>query len=544
MASCLGIYVEPNIIKYAKVSKDHDILKVDSFGIKFYDKIGDAINQIINDTYSFKIPISINLSEESYQYFYMFTLLNKNDLKKAIQTEYEAYCSEKGINKNAIETRYVLVNSIEDKEKVKVVHVAANKNTMATTEQPFSEYRVTSVTPMPVSISNIANLKQKENVLIVNMEQETTFTTIVDQKIYHITKIKEGAADVLESINAKENSYSKAYEICKNSTIYTMNSQELQEETNEYLDDIMPTLYKIVNELQQTLAESTLKIDKIYLTGTLSVVNNVDLYFQEFLQTEKCEILKPFFIKDTIKVNMKDYIQVNSAIALALQGLEYGLKDINFKKQTLRSQVDDLFGKFGSNKEGSESKKGSSISNLFSDTSLSGKLDQTERWLVRSLAGVLLLTFIYTGFSLFLSTGIEKKNKEVSEVKQDTLAQIENVNKDIKGLQEKTGEYQTLAQNLENISSQAMENSKNKKVIPNLLSQIMFSMPQGVQITSIENTSSRHIVINAQSNKYEQLGYFKAILKTQGILTPDSIVSTPGEKQDDLVKVVIEGDLP
>ena len=82
MSSCLGIFIEPNFIKYAKISKDHDVLRVESFGIKFYDKLGEAINQIISDTYSFKTPISINLSEESYQYFTMFTLLNKADLRK------------------------------------------------------------------------------------------------------------------------------------------------------------------------------------------------------------------------------------------------------------------------------------------------------------------------------------------------------------------------------------------------------------------------------------------------------------------------------
>ena len=55
MASCLGLYIEKNIIKYAKVSKEHETLKVEAFGIKFYDKIGDTINQIISETYSFKI---------------------------------------------------------------------------------------------------------------------------------------------------------------------------------------------------------------------------------------------------------------------------------------------------------------------------------------------------------------------------------------------------------------------------------------------------------------------------------------------------------
>ena len=39
-------------------------------------------------------------------------------------------------------------------------------------------------------------------------------------------------------------------------------------------------------------------------------------------------------------------------------------------------------------------------------------------------------------------------------------------------------------------------------------------------------------------------GYFKAILKTQGILASDTVVSSAGEKQGDIVKIVIEGDLP
>ena len=72
MASCLGLYIEENIIKYARITKDSDIIKIDSFGIKFYDRLAEAIDQVIQETYSFKIPISINLSNEMYNYFYIF----------------------------------------------------------------------------------------------------------------------------------------------------------------------------------------------------------------------------------------------------------------------------------------------------------------------------------------------------------------------------------------------------------------------------------------------------------------------------------------
>lgn len=544
MTSCLGIYIEPNFIKYAKISKDHDILRVESFGIKFYDKLGDAIDQIISDTYSFKTPISINLSEEIYQYFYMFTLLNKTDMKKAIQTEFESFCSDKGINKNGVEARYALVNSLDDKEKIKVIHVSANKSSILEQEQPFLNYKLSTIAPVSISISNIANLKSKENALIINMENETTITTVIDQRIYQVEKIQNGALEVLEGIRIKENSYSKAYEICKNSTIYTMEGQELQEDKNEYLDDIMPTLYTIASKVREIIENDTIKIDRVYLTGTLSVVNNIDLYFQEVLQNEKVEILKPFFIKDSVKINIKDYIEVNSAISLALQGLEYGLKNMNFKKQTFKDNIDDIFAKLNISREDkTEKKQNKVLSNMFS-TNFRGKLSSSERWMLRVLGGALILTVMYSGFSIFLNKEIDKKNLEVAEVKQDTAYKITEVEKDIKDVQSKTSEYQRLTENLRNISNQVSEDNKNRNNIPNLLSQIMHSIPQGVQITSIENPSAKHIIIQAQSQKYEQLGYFKAILKTQGILSPSTVVSSDGERSGEVVKVRIEGDLP
>ncbi len=550
MSSCLGIYVEPNIIKYAKVSKERDILVVDSFGIKFYDKLGDAIKQIIADTYSYKVPISINLSEESYQYFSMFSLLSKQDLKKAIETEFEAFCAGKGFNKNALQSRYVLVNDIVDKEKIKVVHISANKNTINTILQPFSEYKVSTISPIGVSISNIANLKNKENILIINMEENTTLTTIVSNKIYSVEKLEEGSKTVLDSINTKENSYSKAYEICKNSTIYTMEGKELQNEENEYLEDIMPTLYKIASGVQEILSNSVVRIDRIYLTGTLSVVNNIDLYFQEFFKTEKCEILKPFFIKKSLKINMKDYIEVNSAIALALQGLdEYGIKEMNFIERNWKDDLNNIITKIKdktekNNEENGENKKPSVNLSKFFRFDLKESLDATERWMLRSAGGLLFLIVIYAIFSMYLNYSINIKSIQAKEVKDDTLAQIASVERDIREAASKTAEYEQLTENLSNIKAIVDENKAAKKAIPNLLTNIMFSIPKGVQVTSIENVSGNRIIINAQAEKYEQLGYFKTVLKTQGILKSESVVSTPGTKSENLIKITIEGELP
>ena len=81
-----------------------------------------------------------------------------------------------------------------------------------------------------------------------------------------------------------------------------------------------------------------------------------------------------------------------------------------------------------------------------------------------------------------------------------------------------------------------------KDSIPNLLNRIMFVIPKKVKLISIQNTTSNHIVIQAEAEKYEQLGYFKAVLTTNGIL--QNVKSNSGQKTGTAIQVTIEGDLP
>lgn len=543
MTSCLGLYIESNVIKYAKVTKERELIKVEAFGLKFYDKIGQAVEQIVSETFSYNIPISINLSEEIYNYFHMFSLLNKNDLKKAVETEFESYCYDKRLNKNAYESRYAISNEISDKERLKIIHVSTNKSSMAKILQTMKEYKISTISPIGISIANIANIKPKENIMVVNIEESTTITTIVNQKIYNVEKIEEGSREILDKIASKENSYSKAYELCKNSTIYTLEGQELQDETNEYLDYIMPTLYRIVTKLQEYVVNSTIKFDKIYITGTISAVNNIDLYFQEFFKNEKCEILKPYFITENIKLNIKDYIEVNSAISLAMQGLGYGIKSMNFKKPSFSDQLPDWLKLDVS--LGKKEKKNTKKKNININFDLKGKLDSTERWLLRGTAGIAMFIVLYSISTIYVNGKINEKIQEAQEISSYTDTQIALVDNDISSVKERANKYQDMKKNLTDINDKIKDDLSLKNSIPNMLAEISSIIPQGVQITEIENTSEnndRHIIIKAQSKYYDELGYFKAKLKEDVIL--NNIVSTQGEKQGEFVKVVIEGDLP
>ena len=209
MASCLGLYIEENIIKYAKVSKENDIVKVESFGIKFYDRLNEAIEQVIQETYSYNIPISINTSNENYDYFYIFNLLNKKDMHSYIMTEFESLCYEKGQNVDTFDTRYVLVNDLEDKEKLKAIHISVNKGEISKKTDLLTKYKLTSISPVALdlcSLLEISKVKNTENIAIVNIENKTTVTSIIEQKIYDVTTINEGTSEILNKIDEKENS--------------------------------------------------------------------------------------------------------------------------------------------------------------------------------------------------------------------------------------------------------------------------------------------------------------------------------------------------
>ena len=538
MASCLGLYVGNNVIKYAKVSKEREKVKVESFGVKFYDNLEKTIDQIIEETYSYKIPISINLSEEIYNYFDMFAMLSNKDLSKAIKTEFEMYCGDQGYNPNVFETRYVASKNPQDRQKLKIIHIAANKIELTKKMQALEKNKLTSIVPVSMAITNLIETKPKENCLIVNIEDNTTITTILDENVYHVDTFEDGCQEFLRKINLKENSMAKSYEILKNTTIYTSEGKELQEAELGYLEDVMPTLYNIVGNVRKIINESEERISKVYLTGTATLINNIDLYFQEYLSEIECEILKPYFINPTKDISIQDYIEVNSAISIALSGVGQGIQGINFKKQTFNEKIPDWL-KIEVN-PGKE-KKGKLATSGWFTNDLGEKLDKTEISLLRTAAGLLILFVIYSCFAVLLQNQMEAKEQQAQESISHTNAQIQLADSDKTKIDSRTNDYEDMIQNLQDLNDRIEDASKTRNNIPNLLNSIMYIIPENVQITSIKNPTDQHVIIEAQSNKYEQLGMFKAKLDTEMILT--NVISTSGQQTDNVIKVTVEGDL-
>ena len=180
---------------------------------------------------------------------------------------------------------------------------------------------------------------------------------------------------------------------------------------------------------------------------------------------------------------------------------------------------------------------------------LKGELDNLERWFSRLAIGILEVIVVYSVIVGILNRGMNKKIDEVQDLKMSTQSEIAKADRDLMSIKEKTTWYSTVVQNLKNADALKQQSDREKDRIPQLLTNIMYSIPQGVTVTSIENqtdmggsTGNDHVIISAQSTKYDLLGYFVGVLKDDTILR--NIVSTSGTNVDGTVKIVIEGDLP
>jgi len=548
MQNCLGIYVEEKLIKYAKVSKDRDNIKIEAFGVKFYEDIKQAINQIIQETNSARTPISVNLDGEYYDYFDFFSLLNKNDLKKSAEIEFEMLCKEKNIRKEDMEKRYIFVMDPDKENRMKAINVSIEKNKVEERKELLDSFNLNTIEPLPIGIANLVKAGDVENELIVNLEEKTTLTFLNNGQIDVIEEIESSISESLKNISKRENSYSKAYEILKNITL-TSQDIDSMEDGNDYIDAVIPVLFKILTEIKEKISEYGKQINKIYFTGTGIIINNLDMYFQDRMNDIECNIIRPSFLEaQSIKVGIKDLIEVNSAISLALSGMGTGTaNDLNFAEKK----------SFGTGIEITGIPGGGKLPQIKSLKETQNEdLDAYERMVMRLLAICLVFIISYSILGKTLYNNMENKKQETIKKQEETTASIASMSKTKTAIDSFNSEYQTVISKLNN---QSIENGQvlfMQSEISNFLTRIAAIIPTEVKLISIENTTERHFVIQARSSKYQQLGYFKALLEANGYLenvcastgirtntTIDSTLSPDFGKNEEYIVITIEGDL-
>lgn len=547
MSVVLGIYIDSKLIKYAKIKKENDDIKILNFNIEFYENLSQTLRKIIYDTNSQKTPISINLSEEFYTNFTLKKSANKKEIKRSVQAMVQMICDEKKEDIKDIDYRFIVNKSLETEEDYEILLINAKKENLKTIKSKIIPYKIKSITPIGTSIKNLINENENknkdENYAIVNIEEITKVTSVIDGNVYKVNEIKLGIKDVIKAIDLSENLYQKNYNIYKNMTIYTKGSKKVDDENYEYLESVLPVLYKIVIEVKKIVDDPYMNISKIYITGAGANINNLDLYFNEYILNIETEILKPYFLElASIKTSIKEYLEVTSAMSIALDGLENIDKNLNFYKKAVSDvkqieSVDNVIRKESINDtEKNETKEKEN-----------SKLTSKEKLLLRICATFIILIVGFLGTSNMSNNILEERKKELAEVNLKIEEEVSKLDKQYEVIEKKTEEYRKMTENLDSLinkeSIEIKERIVPKDSIPKLLENVRKVIPEKVNIISISNkTNSKNISIEAVSGKYEQLGYFSSILKTENVLL--NVKTSSGVKEGENIKVMIEGELP
>ena len=320
MASALGIFIDRNIIKYAKLNGTKDKLKVESYGMKYGENHKELLKQIIEETNSSKNNVVINAAEIHYEETSIFSMLKKKDYDKAVEVAYEEIVDKQKLRPELLEYGYILSKNPADSEKLHVLLGIQEKGAMETRANLFGQnVMLYSQMPIGISISNI--YENPLPALIVNIEEDTYITEIYDTEPIKVTRIATGTKNIIDTINNEENSISKSYEVLRNMVLPTDDMDQISFEGNEYAPVIVSEVMKIVSEIKSVMKKRPGIYKKIYISGTGATISNLETFIEKLIDDVECDILRPAGIEGQKKVAIKEYVDVNSAIALACEAL-------------------------------------------------------------------------------------------------------------------------------------------------------------------------------------------------------------------------------
>ena len=605
MPSCLGFYTDKNMIKYAKVNRDKTsgMYMLEAYGVKFYDNIITTIDEIAQEVGMEQCTVSLTMMNEGYHAVEVFCGLKSKDRDALVRSEFDTFCEQKGLVSTALELRYQLVHNTGNIDKYVALCSYVSKGELANSNTNFEGFKISSIAPLGLSVGNLFNNKGiDEEAAIINIENKTTITILLRNEIQDVIEIPLGMEDILDKLAEKYNSYAKAYEACKKISVYIDDVTALDEESRDILDVVLPVLYDIRQRADEIIAPYKRLIKTVYISGSAVTINNVDLYFQENFPSMRVENVKPFFLSQQDKATQNEIIEVNSAIAIALNGLGMVDPDIDFsgaakkvmranplkdvfEKVTLQAKITDIkasFKEFGENIKskaltpkrarggiGTQSpiqqaldkikgllgKGGKGKVRVAFDAEVRGQGDYSgidsgevtesspiDTWLVRLFVACLSVFLIYFVLAAYTTHALETKLAESDKVIATVESNIKRAEADADYIKNKTAEYSSKIAKLEEVMEViATEKRKSSFDIPNFMSQVMFVIPQGVSITNIVINDMGEVEIYAVSSQYAQLGYFVSRLKLEKILLNVNMTVLEMEQN---IKIKVGGVLP
>lgn len=536
MASCLGIYLDNNIVKYAKLSLDNGkTVNVQKYGLKFTgDNHDQVISQIILETESQNIPVVLNPIDDLYYTSYVYEQVKNNSyVSDIMKLEFEAWCEKNAKSPD----KYSYVYFLSDYKNSENRRMALLNITLK--DSINSEIRMVNslsqIMPAKPIVKRIVS-DDEENYILINIDTKLSITVVINKKIVEFKVYDFGMKQVLDDFTRNLGSYEKAFQACKQINVYTEG-----ESTNDpNLEQIIePILQQILKECQVEVNKYAGSISKVFLTGVGTSFTNVDLLFSQFLDT-KASIIKPFFIKDVTDVRyVSEIIEVTEAIVLAYEYLNPQFNEIRYltSAKKINSKVNKMFAAHTKIIKPKKSKEPKEVKEPQIE-------DETVNKIGYAAIATAVILIAYVVFGVVYSFSINRMVRNMEVKKQNIVSETANVNSDIDYVNKNMKEYKDINDEVENIKNKIEKNEIGKFStynVASLLQNIIRIIPQNVRLINITSNDNKNITITASSDEYEYLGYFFAQLKLEGVINNAKINKV---NNGETTTIEIGGDMP
>ena len=559
------------------MSKDKNSLttRIDSYGVKFYDVLSQTLLEIIQETKSKDDSISVCLTSDFYLNSACPKSMKPKEKLEFLQSDFEENCQKQGINPANYDVRFILSDDPVDVSQHKAICMGVGKVELTNLWAALSQYKFESITAIGATIVNLLpNKGAGQNCLIINIEDETKLTLVRDGQIFDLIAIEVGMDEVITTLAESYNSYAKAYAACKGIDAYSTTDTSLDADSKMIREALMPVLYDLKTRIATAIEPYIDDFSEVYISGTGIIVNNIDLYLSEVFKGKKVELLVPSFVNRD-RNNLKDVLEVNSALAtsyLCLTGInkdeDYLLSGTTLKNEVakkrfspkaiftnVKEKVDEINKKTLKTRKSSKKKKkdiqvdgmeqlgevgGSGEFNLQDEEE--EYYDPMAEWFVRVAISLATAWIAYTVVTFFITSNINSKIHTIEENKLKTEYAISQVTYDRTEIEKKKNNYQNKVAKLKDVINRAKIKKERSYNVPNFMSQLMFIIPIDVKVTSISIGSvDNKVILEAESGRYAQLGYFVSRLKLAGILKD---VTMDVVDMSSNIKIKVNGVLP
>ena len=541
MSSCLGIYVNDNVVKYAKLSYEKNNLKLEQYGTRFVrvDKLS-LIETIIQETNSANCKIAITPEASEFINIEMYDQGQvKTYFDDIAKMEFEAWCEKTGKTASKYNYIYKVADAKNANNKRNLELNVVEKELMDKYTQRFSN--IASIYPASLLTNRLVE-KDDQNYILVDLSDTLTILVVINNKIVEIQNYKIGMKQILSDFSGKLGSYQKAYEACKQINVFS----EGVDNNNRELESLLePLLQEVLKNTQFFVNQYRGSIDKVILTGTGIIFTNIDILFTEYLD-EKCEILKPSFLEDTSNVrNTADMLEAIAPMALAYDVLVPMPKESEYIKNKVvkKSFFSSLFKP--KNKDDLPAKQDNNSS---SDSKILNIANiNIEKISTISICACIALAVIFISYMIFGNIYISKVNsmkKDIDKTIANIDEDIKDINSDFKYVDTNAKKYKDINDNVKEIVDQIENNQIGKFSTYNVatfLQNIIKIIPKNVQLVNISSDDSKNVKITAKSSSYADLGYFVSELKLNNTLNSLKINSI---KNGTTTVIEIGGELP